>query len=55
MFPELKVDAVGVLQSSSPPAPDGPFLGDLRLYLPKPEITSGQCLMPLLTPVESQQ
>jgi hypothetical protein len=55
MFPELKVDAVGVLQSSLPPAPDDPFLGDLRLHLSKPEVTSGQCLMPRLTPVKPKQ
>ncbi|MHC8344341.1 DUF1254 domain-containing protein [Pseudomonas sp. RT6P73] len=68
MLPDLKLDADGGLtlyvqnkapakdlQSNWLPAPDGPFYGVLRLYLPKPEVTSGQWKMPLLTPVNSQK
>ena len=68
MLPDLKLDADGGLtlhvQNKAPakelqnnwlPAPKGPFYGILRLYLPKPEVTSGQWQMPLLTPVDSQQ
>lgn len=36
------------------PAPKEPFFGVLRLYLPKPEVTSGQWNMPLLSPVNHQ-
>ncbi|MEJ3595145.1 DUF1254 domain-containing protein [Pseudomonas bubulae] len=36
------------------PAPDGPFYGVLRIYMPKPEVASGAWKMPLLTPVVSQ-
>jgi hypothetical protein len=67
MLPDLKLDADGgvtlylqkkapakELQSNWLPAPDGPFYGVLRLYLPKPEVTSGQWKMPLLTPVNQQ-
>jgi hypothetical protein len=42
------------LQSNWLPAPNGPFYGVLRLYLPKPEVASGQWKMPLLTPVSQQ-
>jgi hypothetical protein len=68
MLPDLKFDADGGLtlyvqqkapakdlQSNWLPAPNGPFYGVLRLYLPKPEVTSGQWKMPLLTPVNSKQ
>jgi hypothetical protein len=64
MLPELKLDGDGGLtlyvqnkapakdlQSNWLPAPNGPFYGVLRLYLPKPEVTNGQWQMPLLTPV----
>jgi hypothetical protein len=64
MLPDLKLDADGGLtlyvqheapakdlQSNWLPAPKGPFYGILRLYLPKPEVTSGEWKMPLLTPV----
>jgi hypothetical protein len=37
------------LQNNWLPAPDGPFFGMLRLYLPKPEVADGQWKMPLLT------
>jgi hypothetical protein len=63
MLPDLKLDADGGLtlyvqhkapakdlQSNWLPAPNGPFYGVLRLYLPKPEVTSGEWKMPLLTP-----
>lgn len=63
MLPDLKLDSDGgltlylqnkppaqALQSNWLPAPDGPFYGVLRLYLPKPEVASGQWKMPLLTP-----
>ncbi|MBD9442533.1 DUF1254 domain-containing protein [Pseudomonas sp. PDM04] len=65
MLPGLKLDADGGLtlyvqhkapasnlQSNWLPAPNGPFYGVLRLYLPKPEVTSGEWKMPLLTPVD---
>lgn len=32
------------------PAPDGPFYGVLRVYLPEPSVASGQWKLPLLTP-----
>jgi len=67
MLPDLKLDADGGLtlyvQHNAPakdlqnnwlPAPDGPFYGILRLYLPKPEVTNGQWKMPLLTPVDAK-
>ena len=67
MLPDLKLDADGGLtlyvqhtapakdlQSNWLPAPDGPFYGVLRLYLPKPEVTNGQWKMPLLTPVAAK-
>ncbi|TWD52459.1 DUF1254 domain-containing protein [Pseudomonas sp. SJZ131] len=65
MLPDLKLDADGGLtlyvqnkapandlQSNWLPAPDGPFYGVLRLYLPRPEVASGQWKMPLLNKVE---
>ncbi|WP_077045422.1 DUF1254 domain-containing protein [Pseudomonas sp. KK4] len=68
MLPDLKLDADGGLtlyvqnkapakdlQSNWLPAPNGPFYGVLRLYLPKPEVTSGQWKMPLLMPVSQQK
>jgi hypothetical protein len=64
MLPDLKLDADGgltlYLQQKAPaedlqsnwlPAPNGPFYGVLRLYLPKPEVASGQWKMPLLNKV----
>jgi len=64
MLPDLKLDADGgltlyvqqkapaeELQSNWLPAPNGPFYGVLRLYLPQPQVASGQWKMPLLTPV----
>jgi len=67
MLPDLKLDADGGLtlyvQHQAPakdlqnnwlPAPDGPFYGILRLYLPKTEVTNGQWKMPLLTPVDAK-
>jgi hypothetical protein len=67
MLPGLKLDNDGgltlyvqnkapaeALQSNWLPAPNGPFYGVLRLYLPKPEVTNGQWHMPLLTPVTQQ-
>ena len=42
------------LQNNWLPAPDGPFYGVLRIYMPKPEVASGEWKMPLLTPVVSQ-
>ena len=64
MLPDLKRDADGSLtlyvqhqppanelQSNWLPAPDGPFYGVLRIYMPKPEVAKGQWKMPLLTPV----
>jgi hypothetical protein len=66
MLPDLKLDADGGLtlfvqnkapakdlQSNWLPAPNGPFYGVLRLYLPEPEVASGQWKMPLLTPHKS--
>jgi hypothetical protein len=68
MLPDLKLDADGGLtlyvqnkapakdlQSNWLPAPNGPFYGVLRLYLPKPEVANGQWKMPMLTPVNQQQ
>jgi hypothetical protein len=68
MLPDLKLDADGGLtlyvqhkapakdlQSNWLPAPNGPFYGVLRLYLPKPEVISGEWKMPLLTPVSQTQ
>jgi hypothetical protein len=68
MLPNLKLDVDGGLtlyvqhkapgkdlQSNWLPAPNGPFYGILRLYLPKPEVTNGQWKMPLLTPVNPQK
>lgn len=62
MLPQLSLDADGgltlyvqrdapakALQNNWLPAPDGPFFGMLRLYLPKPEVADGQWKMPLLT------
>ena len=62
MLPELSLDADGgltlyvqrdapavALQSNWLPAPDGPFFGVLRLYLPKHQVANGQWKMPLLT------
>ena len=37
------------------PAPNGPFYGVLRLYMPKPEVASGEWKMPQLDPVNSKQ
>ncbi|WP_419710467.1 DUF1254 domain-containing protein [Pseudomonas sp. NFX224] len=67
MLPDLKLDNDGgltlyvqnkapakALQSNWLPAPNGPFYGVLRLYLPKPEVTNGQWNMPLLTPVDKK-
>jgi hypothetical protein len=64
MLPHLKLDAdsgltlyvqqkapAQDLQSNWLPAPNGPFYGVLRLYLPKPEVASGQWKMPLLNKV----
>jgi len=64
MLPDLKRDAdggatlylqpqppAGDLQNNWLPAPDGPFYGVLRIYMPKPELADGQWKMPLLTPV----
>jgi hypothetical protein len=70
MLPDLKLDADGDggltlyvqhkapakdLQSNWLPAPDGPFYGILRLYLPKPEVSNGEWKMPLLNPVNQKQ
>ncbi|QAY86553.1 DUF1254 domain-containing protein [Pseudomonas arsenicoxydans] len=68
MLPDLKRDADGgltlYLQNRAPandlqsnwlPAPNGPFYGVLRLYLPKPEVSSGQWQIPPLTPVKQEQ
>lgn len=68
MLSDLKFDADGgltlYLQSKAPagdvqsnwlPAPNGPFYGVLRLYLPKPEVTHGQWKIPSLTPVNPQK
>jgi hypothetical protein len=67
MLPDLKLDADGGLtlyvqhkapakdlQSNWLPAPNGPFYGVLRLYLPRPEVSSGEWKMPSLTPVTPQ-
>ena len=67
MLPRLKRDADGgltlyvqhqapaeALQSNWLPAPDGPFYGVLRIYLPRPQVSNGQWKMPLLTPVAQQ-
>lgn len=67
MLPDLKLDPDGgltlYLQNKAPakdlqsnwlPAPEGPFYGVLRLYLPKPEVVSGQWKMPLLNPVPAK-
>ncbi|SEM45647.1 Uncharacterized conserved protein [Pseudomonas sp. ok272] len=64
MLPQLKRDADGgltlYLQHSEPlkdqrsnwlPAPAGPFYAILRMYLPTPEVTSGQWKLPPLTPI----
>lgn len=68
MLPDLKRDADGgltlYLQNKAPandlqsnwlPAPDGPFYGILRLYLPKPEVSSGQWKIPPLIRVDPQK
>ncbi|MCF5705306.1 DUF1254 domain-containing protein [Pseudomonas syringae] len=68
MLPGMKLDADGGLtlyvQHNNPgkdkqanwlPAPNGPFYGILRLYLPKPAVASGEWKMPPLTPVNSKQ
>jgi hypothetical protein len=68
MLPDLALDADGGLtlyvQHKNPgkdkqanwlPAPNGPFYGILRLYLPKPEVASGEWKMPPLIPVNSKQ
>jgi hypothetical protein len=68
MLPDLKLDSDGGLtlyvqnkapakdlQSNWLAAPNGPFYGVLRLYLPKPEVTNGEWKMPLLTPVNQQK
>ncbi|MBV7570928.1 DUF1254 domain-containing protein [Pseudomonas sp. PDM27] len=68
MLPDLKLDADGgltlyvqhkapakALQSNWLPAPNGPFYGVLRLYLPKPEVNNGQWKLPLLAPATPQQ
>ncbi|APC21213.1 cell envelope protein [Pseudomonas protegens] len=68
MLPSLKTDADGgltlhvqhqppakELQSNWLPAPDGPFYGVLRIYLPKPDVSNGQWKMPPLTPVAPEQ
>ncbi|MEG8232566.1 DUF1254 domain-containing protein [Pseudomonas orientalis] len=65
MLPGLKLDADGGLtlalqhheppkaeQSNWLPAPTGPFFAVLRIYLPKPEVTSGQWKLPPLTPLK---
>ncbi|TDF78179.1 DUF1254 domain-containing protein [Pseudomonas sp. H9] len=41
------------LQSNWLPTPDGPFYGILRLYMPGPQVASGQWKQPLLTPTPS--
>lgn len=63
MLDQLKKDPDGSLtlyvQRESPgktresnwlPTPDGPFYAVLRLYLPGPQVASGQWKLPLLTP-----
>ena len=65
MLGQLKRDADGGLtlyvQHDSPgkgresnwlPAPNGPFYGVLRLYMPGPQVASGQWKLPLLTPTK---
>ncbi|MBR7214008.1 DUF1254 domain-containing protein [Pseudomonas sp. B2021] len=65
MLPSLKLDADGGLtlalqhheppkaeQSNWLPAPPGPFYAVLRIYLPKPEVASGQWKLPALTPLK---
>ncbi len=65
MLPDLKRDAQGGLtlyvqnappgkdqQSNWLPAPKGPFYGVLRIYLPKPQVASGEWKLPLLTPAD---
>ena len=65
MMPNLKLDADGgltlALQHHEPPkaeqanwlpAPPGPFYAVLRIYLPKPEVISGQWKLPALTPLK---
>ena len=65
MLPTLKLDADGGLtlalqhheppkaeQSNWLPAPPGPFYAVLRIYLPKPEVASGQWKLPALTPLK---
>ncbi|PKH18370.1 DUF1254 domain-containing protein [Pseudomonas fluorescens] len=65
MLPGLKLDADGGLtlalqhheppkaeQSNWLPAPTGPFFAVLRIYLPKPEVTSGQWKLPPLMPLQ---
>ncbi|KTC44194.1 cell envelope protein [Pseudomonas fluorescens ABAC62] len=65
MLPDLKRDADGgvtlALQHHEPekaeqsnwlPAPTGPFVAVLRIYLPKPEVASGQWKLPPLTPLK---
>ncbi|VVP68768.1 hypothetical protein PS918_00796 [Pseudomonas fluorescens] len=67
MLPDLKLDSDGGLtlyvqnkapatdlQSNWLPAPNGPFYGVLRLYLPTPAVASGEWKMPLLTPVNQK-
>ncbi|WLH76739.1 MULTISPECIES: DUF1254 domain-containing protein [unclassified Pseudomonas] len=65
MLADLKPDADGgvtlALQHHEPPkaeqsnwlpAPTGPFYAVLRIYLPKPEVGSGQWKLPPLTPLK---
>ncbi len=65
MLPSLKLDADGGLtlalqhheppkaeQSNWLPAPTRPFYAVLRIYLPKPEVGSGQWKLPPLTPLK---
>ncbi|UVE18348.1 DUF1254 domain-containing protein [Pseudomonas sp. LS44] len=65
MLDSLKKDADGGLtlyvQRQSPgktkesnwlPAPNGPFYGVLRIYMPKPEVSNGQWQLPAMTPTE---
>jgi hypothetical protein len=65
MLPNFKFDADGGLtllvahheppkaeQSNWLPAPPGPFYAVLRIYLPKPEVGSGQWKLPPLTPIK---
>ncbi|MCU0070292.1 DUF1254 domain-containing protein [Pseudomonas koreensis] len=68
MLPDLTLDADGGLtlyvshenpgkgrQTNWLPAPDGPFYGVLRLYLPKPQVASGEWNTPPLIPTAPQQ